>query len=194
MKIKAKRAVMKINISRHQIYVLLLSLFLFLFVLAFSFGLLIPEGKEYRAKRIELKKAQREHDKYQNFNDKTAARLKNLQSKNRNIIAAFDRKFDADRFEKEHKRDFSSLTLSKLSRTKDEQHFAVYEVNTTSHISSPKNFYDFLDAVNKGDWIIGINFPIKFLRDGEMIKSSFTMKVYCNNKDNNSTASKSSAK
>jgi hypothetical protein len=51
-----------------------------------------------------------------------------------------------------------------------------------------------LDDLNKGDWIIGVNFPINFVRDGEMIKSSFTMKVYTNNKDKNATASASEAK
>jgi len=185
---------LKINISRHHIYILLVSIFLFLFVLIFSFGLLIPEGKDYRIKRIALQKELKEYNKYKTFNEETLQKLKDLQSKNRHIITAFDRPFNPNRFEKEYKTQFSSLTLSKLARVKNEKGFAVYEVNTTSHISSPKNFYDFLDAINKGDWIIGMNFPIKFLREGEMIKSSFTMKVYENNKDKNSTASKSEAK
>lgn len=185
---------MKINTSRHHIYILLVSVSLFLFVLLFSFGLLIPEGKNYRIQRVDLQKESREYNKYKVFNDRTLEKLKDLQGENRHIITAFDRTFNPDRFEKEHKAQFSSLTLSKLARAKNEEGFAVYEVNTTSHISSPKNFYDFLDAIDKGDWIIGINFPIKFLREGEMIKSSFTMKVYENNKDKNSTASASKAK
>ena len=185
---------MKISISRHHIYILLLSVFLFLFVLIFSFGLLIPEGKNYRIKRVELKKAQQEYDKYKNFHDETFDTLKNLQSKNRTIITAFDRIFSPTRFEKQYKNAFSSLKLSRVSRVADEDGFSVYEVNTTSHIASPTNFYDFLDALNKSDWIIGVNFPIKFIRDGEMIKSSFTMKVYENNRDKNSSASSSSAR
>ena len=185
---------MKINISRHQIYILLLSLFLFLFVLVFSFGLLIPQGQDYRVERTALKRELIEYNKYKTFHDETLEKLKSLQSENRHIITAFERPFSPDRFEKQHKANFSSLTVSKIERAKDEDGFAVYEVNTTSHIASPTNFYDFLDAVNKGDWIIGVNFPIKFLRDGEMIKSSFTMKVYENNRDKNSSASKSEAK
>ena len=185
---------MKINISRHHIYILLLSVFLFLFVLVFSFGLLIPEGKEYRLKRVELKKAQKEYDKYKMFHDETFEKLKELQGKNRHVITAFDRVFSPERFEKQHKDHFSSLTISKIQRAKDEDGFSVYEVNTTSHISSPTNFYDFLDALNKGDWIIGVNFPIKFIRDSEMIKSSFTMKVYTNSRDKNSSTSLSEAK
>ena len=185
---------MKINISRHQIYILLLSLFLFLFVLIFSFGVLIPKGKEYRVKRVEMKKASKEYSKYKTFYDETLQTFKELQSKNRNIIIAYERMFSPSRFEKQHKAEFVSLKIVKVARAKDYEGFSVYEVNTTSHISSPKNFYDFLDSLNKGDWIIGVNFPIKFRRDGEMIKSSFTMKVYANNKDKNATASKSVAK
>jgi len=184
----------KINISRHQIYVMLLATFLFFVIIIFAFVLLIPEGKEYRVKRLELKKETKEYKRYKVFYDDTLATFKDLQSQNRHIITAFDRVFDPERFEKQHKKHFSSLTLSKLSRDKDEEGFAVYEVNTTSHINSPKNFYNFLDDLNKGDWIIGVNFPINFVRDGEMIKSSFTMKVYTNNKDKNATASESEAK
>jgi len=184
----------KINISRHQIYILLLSLFLFLFVLIFSFGVLVPAGKEYRVKRVKMKKALQEYRKYKTFYDETMQTLKELQSKNRNIITAYDRKFSPARFKQQHKAEFSSLEITKIKHAKNYEGFSVYEVNTTSHISSPKNFYNFLDAVNKSDWIIGVNFPIKFRRDGEMIQSSFTMKVYANNKDKNATASKSVAK
>lgn len=182
---------MKINISRPNLYTLLVSVFLLLFVFIFSFVLLIPKGKDYREKRIELKKTQNRVDKYQNFHDKTLKTLKELQSKNRHIITAFDTIFNPKRFEKEYKSYFSALSVSKISKKEDEDEFAVYEVNTTSSIHSPKNFYNFLDAVNKSDWIIGVNFPITFKRQGEMISSSFTMKVYCNNRDTNASASAS---
>lgn len=185
---------MKIKISRHYLYISLIALFLLLFVLVFAFGVLIPKGKEYRESRLMLHKENIELQKYQDFNDRVLEKLKNLQSNNRHIITAFDTPFYPQRFEKKHKVFFSSLKVSKISRIKDEQGFATYEVNTTSQMSSPKNFYDFLDALNKSDWIIGVNFPIDFKRDGEMIKSSFTMKVYANNKDKNSTASGSVTK
>ncbi len=185
---------MKINISRHQIYILLLSASLFLFVLIFSFGLLVPEGQEYRLKRTALKKELKEYNQYQVFYDERLKTLKELRSKNRNIITAFDRAFSPERFKKQHESHFSSLTISKIQRVKDGGDFSAYEVNTTLHISSPTNFYEFLDALNKDDWVIGINFPIKFMRDKKMIKSSFIMKVYTNNKDKNSSASASPAK
>ena len=178
---------MRINISRQNIYLLAVSIFLLIFVLLFSFLVLIPEGQEYREQRAQLKKENRELRKYQNFNDDTLEHLKELQSDNRNIITAFDTKFDAQRFEKKHRSFFSSLKVSKQVAQANEEEFIVYDVNTSSQISSPKSFYNFLEAVNKSDWIIGINFPISFKRDAELIKSSFTMKVYSSSQDSNKT-------
>ena len=182
---------MKSSISRQHIYLMVFSLVLFIFVIIFSFAVLIPEGKEYRMKRVELKKASKELREYEYFYEETLDTYKSLQAKNRTIISAFDATFNPYRFEKQHKKYFSELIVSELNATALDNDFVVYEVNTTSQINSPKNFYDFLDAVNKSDWIIGVNFPINFKRDGELILSSFTMKVYCNNKESNSTASKS---
>lgn len=179
------------SISRQHIYLAAVSLFLLIFVLLFSFGVLIPEGKEYRVKRMELKKMNKEFRQYENFHAQTLDTLKELQHNNRVIITAFDKTFNPEHFEKKSKGYFSSLSVTKVDFLTLENEFAVYEVNTTSQISSPKSFYDFLDSVNKSDWIIGINFPINFKREGELIKSSFTMKVYANNKDKNSTASES---
>ncbi|WP_455756833.1 hypothetical protein [Sulfurimonas sp.] len=180
---------MEINISRQNIYLLSISIILFIFVLVFSFSFLIPEGKEYRLKRAEFKKESSELRQYENFRDEVSQKLSELRSENRHIITAFDRDFDPQRFEQTHKDYFKSLLIAPKVQVVDEDGFNVYEVNTTSQINSPKSFYDFLDAVNKSDWIISINFPIEFKREGEMIRSNFTMKVYNNQNDSNSSVS-----
>ena len=185
---------MKIKMSRHYLYILLSSLFLLLFVLLFAFFVLIPKGKEYRAKRIELQRSNLKLQKYQNYHDKVYTTLKNLQSKNRHIITAFENRFDTKRFIRENKSYFFSLELAKITKAGEKDGFDVYEVNTTSSIASPKNFYDFLDALNKSDWIIGVNFPIIFKRKGDSILSSFTMKVYANKEQSKAVASVSQAK
>lgn len=181
---------MKINISRQNIYLLALSVLLFIFVLIFAFALLIPEGKEYRNKRADLKKESVELRKYEDFRDEVLERLTELKSKNKNIITAFDQDFNISRFEKIHKAYFNSLSISPKTQMEDEEEFSVYEVNTISDINSPQSFYEFLDAVNKTDWIIAINFPITFKRDDKTLKSSFTMRVYGISKDTNTTSEK----
>ena len=180
---------MKTNISRQSVYLLSLSLLLLIFVLIFSFSVLIPKGKEYREQRLELNKVNRELRRHQDFHDNVLNKLKELQSNNRHIITAFDNEFNAERFHKQYRNHFNSFSISEKIDAQSDNDFAVYEVNTTSQINSPKSFYDFLEAINKSDWIIAINFPINFKRDSEVIRSTFTMKVYYNNKDLNTTKS-----
>ncbi|QOY54265.1 hypothetical protein HUE87_10345 [Candidatus Sulfurimonas marisnigri] len=174
---------MKTNITRQNIYLLGLSVSLLIFVLLFSFSVLIPAGKEYRINRSNLNKESLELRQIEDFSYETEVILQKLKTDNRHIITAFEIEFNAQRFKKQHESFFNSLSVSKQSKSDDEEGFVVYEVNTTSEMSSPESFYTFLDAVNKSDWIIGINFPINFKRDGEIISSSFTMKVYNNKKD-----------
>ena len=180
---------MKINISRQSIYILSISVFTLIFVLIFAFVLLIPEGKTYRNKRVDLKKESLKLRKYENFRDDILEELTELKSDNRRVIAAFDKTFDAERFQKMHKSFFSSLKIEEKSEQRNENGFSLYEVNASSQINSPTIFYDFLDAINKSDWIIAVNFPIHFKREAQMIHSSFTMKVYGIAKDLNTTDS-----
>lgn len=168
----------KINISRQNVYLLALSTFLLIFVILFAFLLLIPEGKEYRIKKSELKKVTREFSEYKKFHDETYNMLKELQSKNQHIIRAFKTSFTPKEFQEKHKGYFSSLHISEVLQGSNDGEFRVYEVNATSKIDSPKSFYDFLEALNKSDWIIGVDFPIHFKRVDHLIASSFTMKVY----------------
>ena len=176
---------MKIKISRQSVYFLSLMLVLLVLVLLFSFLVLIPEGKEYREQRMELKKENYELKRYKDYHEDVLNKLKKLQTQHRHIITALDASFNPERFQKQNKKFFKSLSLSKKVQIENEDNFLVYEVNTTSSIHSPKSFYDFLDAINKGDWIIGVDFPINFKREKEMISSSFTMKIYKTLQDEN---------
>lgn len=177
---------MKIDIPRQNIYLFALGVTLLIFVLVFSFSVLIPQGKDYRLKRTELKKENLELKQLSDFSIEKEVVLQKLQGDNEHAIKAFGNEFSAEEFEKQHRGFFTSLNVSKKSKVEDEEGFNVYEVNTTSEISSPQSFYNFLDAVNKSSWIIAVNFPIEFKRGSEMISSSFTMRVY-NNKESNST-------
>lgn len=169
---------MKLHISRQMSYILALALIFLLFVFIFAFSVLIPSGKEYRLLRTEAKKISYQVDAVQAEYDNVYERLKGLKAENRHIIGAYKTIFNPERFKKMYEAHFESFTLSELSAHSKDGEFAVYEVNTSTLIHSPQGFYDFLDAVNKSDNIIGVNFPIHFERDANLIKSSFTMHVY----------------
>jgi len=164
--------------NRQTLFVVILSLFLLTGVVAFSFLFLIPKGKEYRALRLESKKEVQQLELAQNRYDNTHSRLKDLQLQHKGTIGAFDKTFNPDRFERLYKKEFTDLYLTEVTEFESNGTFKVYEVNATSKITSPQSFYNFLENVNKSEWIIGVNFPIHFERDGDKIRSSFTMKVH----------------
>lgn len=164
--------------NRQTVFVVVLSLFLLIGVIAFSFLLLIPKGKEYRTLRLESKKEFQQLELAQNRHDNIQNRLQDLRHQHRHTIGAFDKPFDPGRFERLYRKEFTDLYLTEVTSLDTNGTFKVYEVNATSKITSPKSFYNFLEQVNKSEWVIGVNFPIHFERDGDKIRSSFTMKVH----------------
>lgn len=160
------------------LYLVLISLFLFTGIVIFSVFFLIPKGKEYRTLRLESKKEQqmiaREQEQYDRANEK----LEKLKSNHAHTMTAFRTPFDPKKFTKNYHQDFEDLYLTEIEIGDHNGSFKVYEVNATTKITSPQIFYQFLEKINKSDWIIAVNFPIYFEREDDRIQSSFTMKVH----------------
>lgn len=166
--------------NRQTVFVIVLSLLLLAGVVVFSIFFLIPKGKEYRSLRLESKKEFQQLELTQNRYDITHNRLQDLEKQNAHTIGAFDKHFDPGRFERLYKKEFTDLFLTEVTTFESNGSFKVYEVNATSKITSPQSFYNFLESINKSEWVIGVNFPIHFERDGDQIRSSFTMRVHNN--------------
>jgi len=164
--------------KRQTAHLLILSSLLLVGIIIFAFMFMIPKGKEYRALRLDNKKQEQALESVQLQYDRTAEKLKEMQSKNRHIIAAYSTPFNPQRFSQFYKKEFEDLYLTELENVDENGSFKVYEVNATSKITSPQSFYNFLEGINKSDWIIAVNFPIHFERDAERIRASFTMKVH----------------
>lgn len=173
---------MKDLFTRQVIYMLVTALILLIIVLLFSFLVLIPQGKDFRIARVEKKQALYELRQYEQWSSEVSKKLKNERVKHKHIISAFATAFNPERFVEKNRDYFEKLSLKELNLKSKDENFALYEVNATSNINSPKQFYDFLDSLNKSDWIVGINFPITFKRDKKNILTSFTMNVYANNR------------
>ncbi|RUM65547.1 MAG: hypothetical protein DSZ03_02595 [Sulfurimonas sp.] len=171
---------MRLSISQQNIYLLVFSVLLLVFVLFFAFFALIPEGKNYRIERLEMKKYEANELQYHQWHDEVLEELQTLRSQHQHTIAAYDNTFNPERFVKMNSVYFESLKLQQLSPKEDEEGFSVYEVNATTKIDSPSSFYAFLEGINKGDWVINVNFPIRFEREGNVIRSTFTLKIYAN--------------
>lgn len=166
--------------NHRTLYLVLISLILFIGIVVFSVLFLIPKGKEYRALRLESKKEQQMISQAQERYDQVNEKHKKLKGDNAYVIQAFRTPFDAVKFTKNNQNDFDNLYLTELEMAEQNGSFKVYEVNATTKITSPQTFYQFLEKINKSNWVIGVDFPIHFERDGDKIKSSFTMKVHSN--------------
>jgi len=166
--------------NHRTLYLVLISLLLLTGIVIFSVFFLIPKGKEYRTLRLESKKEQQLIDRAQEEYDAVNQKLERLKQENTHTMKAFATPFDPKKFTKDNQEDFQDLYLTELELADHNSSFKVYEVNATTKISSPQVFYQFLEKINKSDWVIGVNFPIYFERDEDKIKSSFTMRVHRN--------------
>lgn len=166
--------------NHRTLYLVLVSLFLFIGIVVFSVVFLIPKGKEYRTLRLESKKEQQMIARAQEQYDRVNEKLEKLKSENTHTLTAFKTSFNPKKFTKNYHEDFEDLYLTEIEMVDHNGSFKVYEVNATTKITSPQVFYQFLEKINKSEWIIGVDFPIYFEREGDRIKSSFTMKVHHN--------------
>ncbi|MDP3302225.1 MAG: hypothetical protein Q8S36_09700 [Sulfuricurvum sp.] len=166
--------------NHRTLYLVLISLFLFTAIVVFSVLFLIPKGKEYRTLRLESKKEQQMIARVQEEYDRVDEKLEKLKGENSHTLTAFKTPFNPKKFTNNNHEDFENLYLTEIEMVDHNGSFKVYEVNATTKITSPQVFYQFLEKINKSDWIIGVNFPIYFEREGDRIKSSFTMKVHHN--------------
>lgn len=169
---------MNLQMNNRTFYLLLLSFFLMISIFIFSFLFLIPKGKEYRVLRLENKKESRILETSREERDRLQEKLEKLEQKNKGTIQAFKTTFNPQKFTRLYEKDFQDLFISEIEMSDHNGSFKIYEVNATAKINSPETFYHFLDKVNRSNWIIGVNFPIHFEREGDLIKSSFTMKVH----------------
>lgn len=162
-------------------------LLFFLAFLAISFFiifvLIVPNIKEYKQIKALYSR-----------NDITTARLKsNLEAKesqlqqtakkNQKLLDALVVNFNEKKFIQYANKYFNSVKLSKDRANKNHKGFLVYELNVSSSIKSPKNFYDFLEGLSSYESVIKADFPIQMRAKGDLIQSSFNIKVY-NLKDN----------
>ncbi len=170
--------------GRNLINILLLSLGFMIIFFAFVAIFLIPTGKQYKKDHKVYMEAIYERNKAQEYHDETMMNLKDLQQKNRSIIVAYSNKFDPDAFAKQYRGYFKQLKLTTVDAKEEEDIFDIYEVKATSDIHSPTDFYDFLEAVNKSENIISVEFPIDFVAERSVIRASFRLKVFNADFDN----------
>lgn len=156
-------------------------IFLLIFIglsLGIVFASIIPGVKEYRAEKTKHKRSFAYLKATEDVLKKRQNLLLREKNKNLRILTSFKKNFKEENFITHAKSFFESVSLSKKTKDAYEDDFEFYELNATSHISTPKVFYDFLDSLNRYENIIQSDFPIKMEAEEETIKAFFKIKVY----------------
>jgi len=167
--------------SLEKINYVKLLMFLFAFILITLLlitTLILPNIKKYRSARREYNQALVHKTRVQSVLTQRERELKQLKLKNRKIFDSFSHKFSSQEFVSFANQFFDKVTLKEIKQSKYTDEFKVYELNVTSSLKTPVEFYKFLNGLNHYQNIIQADFPIDLKSNGDMIYSLFKIKVY----------------
>ncbi|MDX1810071.1 MAG: hypothetical protein R3331_11080 [Sulfurospirillaceae bacterium] len=168
------RSVEKINYVKMLIF---FAVFI-LITIVLLFSLIVPNVKQYRSARSEYNRASAYKAKVDSVLASREKELKNLKTKNKKIFDSFKHDFSKKEFVSFANQFFSHVSLKETQQSDYKKEFKVYELNVTSSLKTPVNFYKFLDGLNRYKNIVQADFPIELRATGDFIRSSFKIKVY----------------
>ena len=174
-------SVSSIDRSLEKINYVKLLIFLFVFILItllLIMTLILPNIKKYRVAKREYNQALVHKTRVQNVLTQREKELKQLKLENRKIFDSFSHKFSTREFVSFANQFFKKVTLKEIKQSKYTDEFKIYELNVTSSLKTPVKFYKFLDGLNYYQNIVQADFPIDLKSNGDMIYSSFKIKVY----------------
>ena len=174
-------SVSSVDRSLEKINYVKLLMFLFLFILitlVLITTLILPNIKKYRVARGEYNQAMVHKARVQSVLNQREKELKQLLLSNRKIFDSFKHKFSQKEFVSFANQFFNKVNLKEIKQSQYTNEFKVYELNVTSSLKTPVKFYKFLDGLNHYQNIIQADFPIDLKSNGDLIYSSFKIKVY----------------
>lgn len=171
-----------IDRSLEKIDVMKLLIFLMVFIVI-TFGLIfllvIPNIKEHRTLKAEHKRVLVHKTRVENLYLERETELSKLKADNAHVIKAFRHPFMQAEFMDYAKKFFTDVHLSELTKSDYQKEFTEYELNVTTGLKTPSNFYNFLEGLNRYSNIVQADFPIHLeSADKQSITSTFKLKVY----------------
>ncbi len=164
--------------SKFSSFSSVLLLFLLLSVIVvFGFWVFTPKIKTYRALKIEIERNSVELAASEKKFDKQYADLQRLQEQEKNIDIALHRHFDEKVFAQYLDKYFSSFTLNSV-KDLQENGLLVHELDVQARITSPDEYYRFINALNRFEWVVEVDGTLHFRGLKEGIATRFTLKVY----------------
>ncbi|AFL67796.1 hypothetical protein [Sulfurospirillum barnesii] len=167
------------SLDKIDIMKLLIFLMIFLIVtFAFIFLLIIPHIKEHRVLQAEHKRVLVHKNRVETLFLEREAQLNKLTMENTHVVLAFKHSFSPEEFIAYAKEFFTQVSLVEVSKLEYQKEFVEYELNVTSTLKTPTNFYNFLEGLNQYKNIVQADFPIHLEANKNTISSVFKIKVY----------------
>jgi len=168
------RSLDKIDMMKLLIFLTVFMVITFTFV----FLMIIPNIKDHRVLQAEYKRVLVHKTRVENLFFEREAELSKLKAENVHIISAFKHPFTQQEFVRYAGKFFAQVSLAEVTKSEYKKEFIEYELNVTSMLKTPTNFYNFLEGLNRYDSIVQADFPIHLESSKESITSTFKIKVY----------------
>ena len=157
---------------------LVIILFVLLSVtVTFGFFIFAPEIKSYRALDIVLDEKRERLQRLEQEFDKKYLLLQERQESEGAIDRALHQHFDEDLFSAYLKQFFQKVELHSIVSER-EAGLQSDLLTVRAVISSPADYYRFIDALNQFTWVAEIEGSQRFKGLQEGIESAFSLKVY----------------
>jgi len=167
-----------------RILVLILLYMIFLFILIF--GLVIPVIKSYKNESRNFYLTQNIYEEIKSKHETIYDKLKLLQYKHKKVLEIFEKEWDEKAFLDIANRFFLKTKLKLIDQNSSEKYFKVYELDATTQMTSPENFYRFMESLSIMPFAIEADFPLIFSSDGDLISGVFRIKIFYEKKDQKS--------
>lgn len=158
-----------------------LMLFLLAFlsvVMLFVFLVVIPAIKTYKTKKVLYRQTLLAEKELSQKEQELQKQLEAYKKRYRNTLDAFRHPFNEEAFLDVARKYFQNVTLTPKEEKKMESGLRLYTFEADFNARTPVKFYHFVDALQKMDNVVKINFPIEIESEGKTIRLQFNLSVY----------------
>ncbi len=166
----------KLRIEPVKMLLFFLVFVIIVFFVIFVF--IVPSVKSYKKIKTEHARFALMTRSMEEVISKKEEELHTLVKDNSQALDALIARFDRNDFVAYANKFFKKVKLSKMQNNKIKDGYTLYELNVTSSIHTPSNFYNFLDGLVRYKSVVKIDYPITMQADKEMIKARFKVQVY----------------
>jgi len=178
-KIKMSLKIPKIKIYGIDVIKNFLFFTFFIVLTLFSIGLIIaPSIRIFKKNQNLFFKEKNEFETLKNKFLQKNNELKKLKIENKKIIASLNRNFDKNNFKIFASKYINITNIKEINSSVYKNDFIKTSFLVDAIIKSPKNFYEFIDALKNYKYVVKAYFPVNFEKKDENIALTFKIEYF----------------